>query len=64
MRNEVEVQQMADKVSRTMSNGRLDHLDRTTLIASDGMPHEVERLRGMLDALDWVLDEDMEEAPL
>lgn len=63
MRDEDEVQRMADKVSATISGGQLDHLDKTTLIAADGAPHEVERLRGILDALDWVL-EDREEDPL
>lgn len=64
MRDEDEIQGMADKVSSTISSGRLDRMDKTTLIDAGGRPHEVERLRGILDALDWVLDEDMESAPL
>jgi hypothetical protein len=64
MRDEDEVQKVADKVSSLINNGRLDHLDKTTLITPDGKPYEVERLRGLLDALDWVLDEDMEDIPL
>lgn len=64
IRDEDEVQAMADKVSDTISGGKIDHLDKTVLIAADGKPHDVERLRGILEALDWVLDEDMEDPPL
>lgn len=53
MRDEKEIENMADKVCSIISNGTLDHLDRTTLIAADGKPPEVERLRGIVDALDW-----------
>lgn len=60
MRDEDEIQTMADKAASIISGGRIDHMDRTTLIGADGKPHEVERLRGIQDALDWALDEDAE----
>lgn len=55
MRDEDEVQDLADRVASTLNNGKLDRLDLTTLIATNGTAYEAERLRGMIDALDWVL---------
>lgn len=61
MRGEDEIQKMADRAASIISAGTLDVLDKTTLIAADGSAHEVERLRGIRDALDWVLDEDAKD---
>ncbi len=63
VRNEDEIRAMADKTSSILSGGRIDYMDRSTLIASDGTPYEVERLRGIKDALDWALGDD-EDPPL
>lgn len=60
MRDEKEVEAMADRVSGLISGGTID---KGTLIDADGKPHDIERLRGILDALDWALG-DREDDPV
>jgi hypothetical protein len=50
MRDEDDIQRVADKTS--------DRINR-----KDTEFVHIEYLRGVLDALDWVLDEDMEDDP-
>lgn len=64
MRDEDEIQEMADTAASILNNGRLDDPhDKQTIIFED-KAHDVEYLRGIRDALDWALDEDIEDAPL
>lgn len=55
MRDESEIEAMGNRVSRVITGGKIDPMDRTTLIGADGKSYEVERLRGILDALDWAI---------
>lgn len=58
MRDEDEIQKKADQLSSILSNGQ--HVGGT--VEYQGKTYyNVERLRGMLDALDWALDEDAED---
>jgi len=50
MRDESEVQDMADKAA--------------TLVRVAAVPAKTDYLRGVEAALDWVLDEDMEDGPV
>ena len=57
MRDEDEIQKTADKASDGIA-------DINTRPVVEEASYRREYLRGVLDALDWVLDEDMDEAPI
>lgn len=63
MRDEDDVQQLADRVSGIINNGKR-YEGGTVEVKGDSRIYNLERLRGLLDALDWVLDEDLDEEPL
>lgn len=63
MRDEDDVQQLADRVSGIITNGK-KYNDGSLEVKGDSRIYGTERLRGILDALDWVLDEDIDEEPL
>lgn len=58
MRDEDEIQNKADQLSSILSNGK--HVGST--VEHEGKTYyNVERLRGLLDGLDWALDEDAQD---
>lgn len=63
MRDEDEIQKMADDAAHILTGDESQRVNETT-IEYGGEIYDIEHLRGIRDALDWVLDEDMEDDPL
>lgn len=61
MRTEEEIQAMADKASSTIANGKPVH---PGVLEYKGKIYDLGELRGVRDALDWALDEDVEDDPV
>jgi hypothetical protein len=62
MRDEDIIERKADEIAGMISRGQIDHMDRTTILV-DNKPYDVERLRGIKDALDWALEDEDELNP-